>query len=157
MQLSKQFRLLLLAELILLVFVASCHRNPTKQVKASSFPLAAYPEKVGSYPALTKSGAGYFYDDVLEYRVWIHPKGGNDYYKAFACYEPAVAFSKETSGAEDPLVLVRQLEWINEPEPGKFEVKSEERITEWQVSWLSAQKRNKDSISKFLSEKARSK
>ena len=33
------------------------------------YPPAAYPEKVGTYPALCHSGGGYFYDDVLEYRV----------------------------------------------------------------------------------------
>jgi hypothetical protein len=47
------------------------------------------------------------------------------------------------------LVLVRQLEWINEPKPGEFEHKREERITEWRVEWLE-NKRGVDSISDFL-------
>lgn len=93
-------------------------------VTSSQYPPAVDLSKVGSYPALTKSGAGYFYDDVLEYRVWIHPKGGgDDYYRAFASYEPALQFSKSTTGAEEPLVLVRQKKRVNEPEPGKFELR----------------------------------
>ena len=125
-------------------------------VTSSQYPPAIDPSKVGSYPALTKSGAGYFYDDVLEYRVWIHPKGGGDvYYRAFASYEPALKFSKSTAGAEEPLVLVRQAKWVNEPEPGSFEPRSDERITEWQTIWLSQNtKRTQDSIERFMKEKA---
>ncbi|VDH00110.1 Uncharacterised protein [Helicobacter pametensis] len=57
----------------------------------SPYPSAAYPEKVGIYPAHCHSGSGYFYDDVLEYRVWCHPERGvpdlyegDDYFHAFA-------------------------------------------------------------------------
>lgn len=129
---------------------------PDRTVVASSqYPTSVDPGRVGSYPALTKSGAGYFYDDVLEYRVWIHPKGGgDDCYRAFASYELALQFSKATAGAEEPLVLVRQKRWINEPEKGKFEVRSDERITEWQTRWLSQDtKRAEDSIERFLKKK----
>jgi hypothetical protein len=124
-------------------------------VASSRYPTAIDPGKVGSYPALTKSGAGYFYDDVLEYRVWMHPKGGgDDHYYAFASYEPALQFSHSAAGAEPPLVLVRQKKWINEPEPGKFEPRSDERITEWQVVWLAENtKRTENSIELFLKEK----
>jgi putative acetyltransferase len=124
-------------------------------VVSSQYPPAIDPSKVGSYPAMAKSGAGYFYDDVLEYRVWIHPNGGgDDYYRAFASYEPALKFSKSAAGAEEPLVLVRQKKWVNEPEPGKFEPRSDERITEWQTVWLSQNtKRAEDSIERFLKEK----
>ena len=127
---------------------------PDRTVVASSkYPTAVDPSRVGSYPALTKSGAGYFYDDVLEYRVWIHPRGGGDYYRAFASYEAALQFSKATAGAEVPLVLVRQKRWVNEPEPGKFEPRSDERITEWQTIWLSQDtKRGEHSIERFLKE-----
>ena len=61
---------------------------------------------------------------MLEYRVWVHPHDGgedlydgDDYYCAFATFEEASAYSRETAGAEQPLVLVRQDECINEPEP----------------------------------------
>ena len=98
---------------------------------------------VGTYPEETKSGAGYFYDDVLEYRVWFHPEHGaipfngtNDYFMTFATYEPAEAVSKTLPGAEEPLVLIRQLESINEPEPGRYKHDRKPRITEWQVRWL---------------------
>ena len=40
----------------------------------SQYPAAVDPIRVGTYSAETKSGAGYFYDDVLEYRVWLNPK-----------------------------------------------------------------------------------
>jgi putative acetyltransferase len=123
-------------------------------VAASQQPVAVDPGRVGSYPAKTKSGGGYFYDDVLEYRVWINPPdGGDDYYRAFASFEPASKFSKSTPGAEQPLVLVRQVKWVNEPKPGQFEPRTDERITEWQVGWLSGNKRSEDSIEKFLLEK----
>jgi hypothetical protein len=62
-------------------------------------------------------------------------------------------YSKGTAGAEEPLVVVRQRKWVNEPEPGKFEPRSDERITEWQVIWLSGTKRTNDSIERFLREK----
>jgi hypothetical protein len=38
----------------------------------SAYPLAVEFNRVGKYPSETKSGAGYFYDDVLEYRVWFY-------------------------------------------------------------------------------------
>jgi hypothetical protein len=87
--------------------------------------------------------------------VWIHPKGGgDDSYRAFASYETALQFSKSTAGAEEPLVLVLQKKWVNEPEPGKFEPRSDERITEWQTAWLSAKTKRADgSIERFLDEK----
>jgi putative acetyltransferase len=59
-----------------------------KPTIASAYPVAVDTNKVETYPAWTKSGAGYFYDEVLEYRVWMNPPGGgDDYYKAFATYE----------------------------------------------------------------------
>jgi hypothetical protein len=95
----------------------------------SEYPIAVDPAQVGKYPARAKSGAGYFYDDVLEYRVWLHPKrgapkknGNSVYFFAFAQYEKALAFSRQSKGAEEPLALIRQLKHINEPEPGVFEV-----------------------------------
>ena len=123
----------------------------------SAYPIAVDLSKVGSYPADTRSGAGYFYDDVLEYRVWLHPEkgakplnGAKDYFVAFAQYERANGFSKRSTGAESPIVLVRQLEWINEPEHGRFIPEKTERITEWQVQWLTGSKRGPKSISDFL-------
>jgi putative acetyltransferase len=124
---------------------------------SSAYPLAVDPSRVGKYPAETLSGAGYFYDEVLEYRVWQHPEEGapplngkGDYYSAFAQYEKAAEFAKTAKGAEKPLVLVRQVEWIDEPEPGKYIPKKGERITEWQVRWLDGSKRTPGSIKDFL-------
>lgn len=115
---------------------------------------------VGEYPALVKSGAGYFYDDVLEYRVWCHPERGapdeyegQDYYCAFSSYEEAQQFSEQTAGAEHPLVLIRQNCWINEPQTGVFTADHGERLTEWQVAWLSRGKRQKGDIEQFFAER----
>lgn len=56
-------------------------------------PVAIDKTKVGSYPARAFAGGGYFFDDVLEYRVWVcPPEGGDDYYQAFATYEEALAY-----------------------------------------------------------------
>ncbi|GJM10584.1 MAG: hypothetical protein DHS20C11_28600 [Lysobacteraceae bacterium] len=124
-------------------------------------PPAVDARAVGKYPALTKSGGGFFYDDVLEYRVWVHPERGGenlqldqDYFFAFATYSEALNFSEKTRGAETPLVLVRQLEYINEPEPGVFEHQIGERITEWQPEWLQGNKRLAKSIGNFLGKNA---
>jgi hypothetical protein len=123
----------------------------------SAYPIAIDPGKVGTYSPDAKSGAGYFYDDVLEYRVWFHPdrgaarlNGDKDYFVAFAQYEIADAFSKRSQGAEEPIVLVRQREWIDEPRHGQFIPRKDERITEWQVKWLSGSKRTDKSIEEFL-------
>lgn len=114
-----------------------------------NYPPAINPNKVGTYPALVKSGGGYFYDEVLEYRVWIHGHKGSDRFHAFSTYEEALEFSQKTKGAEQPLVLVLQKEHINEPEPGVYEHIKEERLTEWLPEWLEY-KRSEDSISEFL-------
>lgn len=125
----------------------------------SQYPKAIKPEMVGEYPALAKSGAGYFYDEVLEYRVWCHPERGapdeyegDDYFYAFETYEEAQKFSDDTQGAENPLVLIRQLESIDEPQTGVFLHHKKERVTEWQVAWLEGSKREDNSIEKFLAE-----
>jgi len=78
--------------------------------------------------------------------------GDDDYYIAFALYEPALAYSKSTKGAEAPLVLVRQIESVNEPKPGVFEWDKSERVTEWQVEWLKGNRRTSASIPQFLSD-----
>ena len=124
---------------------------------SAEFPDAVDRSKVGEYPALVKSGGGFFYDDVLEYRVWVHPEAGgepqhgdDDYFYAFASYADAAAFSTSTPGAEPPLVLVRQLEHVNEPEPGVYVHVIGERIAEWQVAWLKDKKRAEFTIRDFL-------
>jgi putative acetyltransferase len=150
-----------------LFFSACNHNKPSfgfavvrtnRQITGTSkYPLAADPNRVGTYPPDTKSGAGYFYDEVLEYRVWFNPANGaeplngtNNYFVAFAQFEAADAFSKKMSGAEAALVLVRQLEWISEPKRGQFIPEKGERITEWQIAWLTGSKRSEESIKEFM-------
>ena len=97
-------------------------------------------------------------DAVLEYRVWCHPErgapdvdDGSDYYRAFASYDEARAFARETEGAEEPLALVLQQEYLGEPEPGQYVHMKEQRITEWPVAFLSRPKRTAETIPNFLS------
>ena len=122
------------------------------------YPTAVDPKKVGKYPSVTGSGGGYVWDEVLEYRVWCHPENGapdvedgNDYFYAFATFPKALAFSRRTKGAEEPLVLILQKEYIDEPQPGCYVHVKKKRITEWPVEFLRRPRRNKNTIPDFLS------
>lgn len=117
------------------------------------YPHVFDPSKVGSYPASAKAGGGYVWDEVLEYRVWCHGSK-SDYYSSFASYEDALSFSQSTKGADNPIALVLQREFIDEPEPGVFVHVTQERIAEWPVSFLSRPRRNKHTIPNFLSPNA---
>jgi hypothetical protein len=122
------------------------------------YPDVLDPNRVGTYPADVKSGGGYVWDAVLEYRVWCHPENGapdeedgSDYFYSFATYAEALIFSQKTKGAEEPLALVLQREYISEPEPGHYIHMKEERITEWPVTFLSRPRRTESTIPDFLS------
>jgi hypothetical protein len=125
--------------------------------KRQRHPRALDPARVGTYPAAACAGGGYVWDAVLEYRVWCHPErgapddfDGNDYFFAFANYPRALACSKNVKGAEEPLALVLQLEYIDEPSPGKYVHVKKRRITEWPVEFLSRPRRTKNTIPDFL-------
>jgi hypothetical protein len=121
-------------------------------MKRKKFPDAIRPDKVGKYPASTFAGGGYVWDAVLEYRVWCHPEdGGNDYYYAYATYEEALARSQRESGAEEPLALIRQDEYLDEPKPGEYRHLKKKRITEWPVDFLRRPQRTSRTIPDFLS------
>ena len=116
---------------------------------------------VGTYPAETLAGGGFVWDAVLEYRVWCHPvpgapneAHGNDYFCALATYAKALAFSRATKGAEKPLALILQREYIDEPQPGQYVHVKKERIAEWRVEFLSRPKRTPQTIPDFFSAKA---
>jgi putative acetyltransferase len=122
------------------------------------YPNVSDPERVGAHPAVVGAGGGYVWDEVLEYRVWCHPvleaadpAPGSDYYYAFASYPEALAFSKRTQGAEEPLALVLQREHIEEQEPGMYVHVKETRLTEWPVCFLSRPRRTDRTIPEFLS------
>jgi hypothetical protein len=126
--------------------------------QAMPYPDVLDPNLVGTYPALANAGGGYVWDTVLEYRVWCHPENGapdeedgSDYFYSFATYDEALAFSKETEGAEQPLALVLQREYISEPKPGQYVHIKEERITEWPVEFLNRPRRTERTIPDFLS------
>ena len=97
------------------------------------------------------------WDDVLEYRVWCHPErgasdleDGNDYYYAFATYDEALVFTHGTAGAQTPLALIRQDEYIDETNPNEYRHVREERITEWPVEFLLRPRRAPNTIPDFL-------
>ncbi|MBS0160901.1 MAG: hypothetical protein JSS26_20160 [Nitrospira sp.] len=122
------------------------------------YPKVLDPKLVGTYPASAKAGGGYVWDAVLEYRVWCHPErgapdldDGSDYFYPFNSYQEAFEFSQQTEGAEEPMALVLQEEYISEPEPGHFIHVRERRITEWQVVWLKRPRRTPQTIPAFLS------
>jgi hypothetical protein len=127
-------------------------------MNAAGYPDAVDSDLVGTYPAEAGAGGGYVWDAVLEYRVWCHPQRGaadldegNDYYYPFATYAEALAFSEATEGAEAPLALIRQDEYIDEPETGKYVHIKRPRIAEWSVKFLHRPRRTASTIPDFLS------
>lgn len=97
------------------------------------------------------------WDAVLEYRVWCHPErgapdsgNGDDYFLPFVTFEEARAFAELTTGAEEPLALVLQEEFIAEPEPGRYVHVKERRVTEWPVVFLRRPRRTPRTIPDFL-------
>jgi hypothetical protein len=129
----------------------------------STYPAVKDHQLVGTYPARVHAGGGYVWDAVLEYRVWCHPhegaldiEQGNDYYYVFETYEEALAFSAATAGAEQPVALVLQEEYIDEPEQGHFRYITKQRLTEWPVDLLSRPRRNAQTLLAFFSPTAAS-
>ena len=127
----------------------------------TNYPAVKDPSLIGDYPGLVKSGGGYVWDEVLEYRVWCHPHDraantddGDDFYYVFETYEEALAYSQANEGCEKPLALVLQQEYIDEPEPGKYLHIKKQRLTEWPVEFLKRPKRTKDTIPDFFSPNA---
>ena len=117
--------------------------------------------RVGTYAASAKAGGGFVWDEVLEYRVWCHPErgapdeeDGGDYFYAFATYAEALACFQQTKGAEEPLALILQREYIAEEEPEQYVHVKEERITEWPATFLSRPRRTPRTIPDFLASDA---
>ncbi len=125
------------------------------------YPDAIDPEKVGTYPAEADAGGGYVWDAVLEYRVWCHPErdapdefDGSDYFYAYATYQEALAFFEQSKGAESPLALILQQEFIDESTDGQYVHIKETRVTEWPVVFLNRPRRTAETIPAFLSPNA---
>ena len=121
------------------------------------YPDAVDPSLVGTYAASAHAGGGYVWDAVLEYRVWCHPERGapdlaegNDYYYPFDTYQEALDFSNGHEGTEEPLALVLQEEYIDEPEPGRYIHVKQRRITEWPVEFLTRPRRTPRTIPDFF-------
>lgn len=125
------------------------------------YPPVLDSSKVGEYSAVAKAGGGFVWDAVLEYRVWCHPErgapdeaDGSDYYCAFETYEEANAFAQANAGTEEPLALVLQREFIDEPQPGQYVHVRERRIAEWPVQFLARPKRDELTIPEFFASDA---
>ncbi len=125
--------------------------------KPRRYPAVLDRSRVGRYPPVVKAGGGYVWDAVLEYRVWCHPErgapdtaGSNDYFHAFASHARAAAFAAATRGAEPPLALVLQREYIDEPAPGQYRHVRETRMTEWPLAFLGRPRRTARTIPEFL-------
>ena len=123
----------------------------------ASFPPVLDADLVGFFDAAVCAGGGYVWDAVLEYRVWLYPEegaedlcDGSDYFQPFASYEEALCFSESTSGAQEPLALVLQREYIDEEEEGKYQHVAESRVTEWSVEFLARPCRTNSTIPDFF-------
>jgi hypothetical protein len=121
------------------------------------YPDALDPDLVGTYPATAQSGGGYVWDAVLEYRVWCHPERGapdvaegNDYYYPFVTYQDALKFAQSNEGTEEPLALILQEEFIDEPEEGQYIHVKERRLAEWPVGFLARPRRTANTIPDFF-------
>lgn len=126
-----------------------------------TYPGVLDPGAVGKYPSAAKAGGGLVWDAVLEYRVWCHPERGaedrnsrSDYFHAFPSYAQALTFSKQTKGAEEPIALILQDEYIDELETDHYVHVKEKRMTEWPVEFLLRPKRTERTIPDFLSPSA---
>jgi hypothetical protein len=86
--------------------VAAAETEGVRQINTDwrmfTYPKPIDEDMVGEYPATVKAGGGFFYDEVLEYRVWCYPHegakdefDGDDYYFAFASFEAALEFFKK--------------------------------------------------------------
>jgi putative acetyltransferase len=125
------------------------------------YPAVLDPKKVGSYSAPAYAGGGFVWDAVLEYRVWCYPHegavdrdDGSDYFYAFPTFAKAKAFARATKGAQEPLALILQKEFIDEPKAGKYVHVKERRVTEWPVKFLSRPRRTARTIPDFMSPNA---
>lgn len=125
-----------------------------------AYPDASDPARVGTYPPRVSAGGGYVWDEVLEYGVWCSPSkdaadhDGGDCFYAYGTYAEAERAAGELEGAEPPVALVLQREYIDEPDAGDYRHVREERVTEWPVEFLSRPRRNDRTIEDFLSPEA---
>lgn len=75
---------------------------------------------------------------------------GSDYFYSFGSFADALAFAEKTEGAEKPLALIVQEEYIDEPSPGRYRHVKERCVAEWQVEFLSRPRRTPQTIPDFM-------
>ena len=61
------------------------------------------------------------------------------------------AYARQAKRAEEPLVLILQGEYIDEPEPGRYIHVKKKRIAEWPPEFLTRPRRNEHTIPDFMS------
>ena len=127
------------------------------QTNMNLYPKVNRPTEIGNYPASVYAGGGFVWDEVLEYRVWCHPENGaedlyngDDYYYSFETFEEAHNFSQSIDGAEFPIALILQKEYLDESNSGEYLHIKKERMTEWPVEFLSRPQRTENTILDFL-------
>ena len=91
--------------------------------------------KVGTYGALQKSGGGYLYDEVLEYRVWDRNE-----FDFFDNINEATIHAKKIGAEVTPLVLQKAGHWVSWDKDDKISIGDEDRIAEWRLDWLLTSK-----------------
>ena len=106
-----------------------------KNLPVTNPPKVADESKVGEYDTLCFSGAGFIWDEVLEYRVW---SSGPTECHTFASYDEAERFSEATATRSIVLALVKQVEYFegNAKECAILVQPKRPRVCEWQVPWL---------------------
>lgn len=123
-----------------------------------NYPDAVDPSKVGNYRILAGAGGGYVWDEVLEYRVWCHPRDGSgDYFYAYCSYDEAKqaadslrSTDERLAKVESPLALILQRERIDETETGVYVHIVEERLAEWPPEFLTRPRRTVHTIPDFF-------
>ncbi|OYP34616.1 GCN5 family acetyltransferase [Rhodopirellula sp. MGV] len=115
------------------------------------YPPVLDEDLVGFFETETFAGGGLVWDAVLEYRVWVHSDDADDCVNVFRCYRDARAFSEATLGAESPVALILQRQYIDEVEEGQYVHVQESRMTEWPVEFLARPARTEQTIPEFLS------
>jgi len=117
-------------------------------MNADTYPDAVEANLVGTLP-----GAGGCRRCHPERAAADCENGSDDCYCALATYAEAAAFCENTPGAEKPLALIRQVEYI-EPKSGEYRHMKELRIAEWPVEFLRRPRRTPNTIPEFLSQSA---
>jgi putative acetyltransferase len=118
---------------------------------SSDYPLPDDLAAVGTHAAAAARDSGVFYDDVLEYRLWVRrPATTEELMFAFPTVEDAHE-ARTALGRDARLcVLVQQREPIERMEDGSYVQRSEPRRVEWPITWLVDGRPGEDAVQEVL-------